>query len=272
MRNPRLRVSETTIKRLFAKSNNKCAFPGCWVPMVDDSDIVRGEMCHIHGARPRAKRYNPDIPEADRYSIDNLILLCADHHKVIDSAPEVYTVEKLRLLKRANEAFGQIESTPDIVRRAGILASALLAAPQRSHSVRQNMTNCTGGTQTTIIADQVKFYKSSSRKTPPPAVPTEGAIGNEINQRNYIQHLIDRYIDFSVIHTTKAKSAMGPIIHRALKKEFKVTRWDYIPSTRFLDAVSLLQNRILKTRFGRNQNAQGIKCFSTWNEWLMENT
>jgi len=272
MKSARLRVSETTIKRLFAKSNNKCAFPGCWVPMVDDSDIVRGVICHIQGARPRSKRYNADLPEADRYTIDNLILLCADHHTVIDRSPEVYTVDKLRLIKRAHEAFGQIESTPDIVRRAGILASALLAAPKRSNSVRQNMTNCTGGTQTTIIADQVKVFKSSSRKTPPAAVPTQGAIGNDINQRNYIQHLINRYIDFSVIHTPRSKSAMGPIIHRALKNEFKVTRWDYIPSARFLDAVSLLQNRILRTRFGCNQNAQGVKCFSTWNEWLTENT
>lgn len=272
MKSLRLRISETTIKRLFAKSNNKCAFPGCWIPMVDDSDIVRGEICHIQGARPKSKRYNPDMLEKDRYGIDNLILLCADHHKVIDRLTNVYTVEKLLHIKRAHEAFGQIEASPDIVRRAEILSKALLARQKPPTSVRQSMNNSIGGTQTTIIADQIKVYKSSSRKTPPAAVPTEGAIGNNINMRNYIQHLINRYIDFSVINTTKTKKAMGAVIHRAFKSEFKVTRWDYTPVVRFSEAVAFLQRRILNTRFGRTQNAHGKKCFSTWTEWLDENT
>ena len=35
------------IKRLFACCSNRCAFPGCEVPIVEDSGIVTGQVAHI---------------------------------------------------------------------------------------------------------------------------------------------------------------------------------------------------------------------------------
>ena len=35
--------------------------------------------------------------------IENLLLLCRDHHKLVDNKPEIYTVEKLRAMKIKHE-------------------------------------------------------------------------------------------------------------------------------------------------------------------------
>ena len=36
-----------TMKSLFARSGNRCAFPDCYAPLVEENDIVTGEVCHI---------------------------------------------------------------------------------------------------------------------------------------------------------------------------------------------------------------------------------
>ena len=90
----------STIKKLFAVSGNKCAFPKCTTPLVDiSSKKVIGEICHIKAQEPGGPRFDKNQSEEDRQSFDNLILLCPNHHVVVDSDPEAYTVERLTKLK-----------------------------------------------------------------------------------------------------------------------------------------------------------------------------
>lgn len=96
------RPTDATIKRLFARSGNRCAFPKCTFEIVQGETLV-GEMCHIKAARPGGPRYDPDQPAAERHGYDNLILLCPTHHTVIDDDEEAYTVARLAKMKADHE-------------------------------------------------------------------------------------------------------------------------------------------------------------------------
>jgi hypothetical protein len=95
-------LSDTTIKRLFAKSGNRCAFPDCQVHISEEKTII-GQVCHIEADKPGGPRYNSAQTDEERQAFENLILMCANHHKVIDSNPETYTVARLKEIKASHE-------------------------------------------------------------------------------------------------------------------------------------------------------------------------
>jgi hypothetical protein len=96
------RPTEAVIKRLFAVSGNRCAYPNCTTQIVQGSSVI-GEICHIQAASPNGPRHDPLQTSADRRGHGNLILLCPTHHKVIDDDTEAYTVERLRKMKLDHE-------------------------------------------------------------------------------------------------------------------------------------------------------------------------
>lgn len=96
-------IKQTVIKSLYAKSGNRCAFPGCHCVLVSGETVI-GEICHIEGLNPDSARYNPYLTNKQANSIDNLILLCSNHHNIIDQNSEVYTVECLKKMKIEHES------------------------------------------------------------------------------------------------------------------------------------------------------------------------
>ena len=66
----------TTIKALFARSRNRCAFPDCSVPLTEESDTVTAEICHIRALSPRGPRYDRNQTPEERNSAANLVLMC----------------------------------------------------------------------------------------------------------------------------------------------------------------------------------------------------
>jgi hypothetical protein len=100
--------SRQTIKRLFAVSSNRCAFPNCTTPVIDPtSGSILGEVCHIKGDRPDSKRHDPKQRPSDRQGFANLVILCGTHHKIIDDDEVTYTVHRLVEMKRLHEAKDQ---------------------------------------------------------------------------------------------------------------------------------------------------------------------
>lgn len=65
--------------------------------------VVLGEMAHIVAERAAGPRGNAAVSVAERNRAENLILLCNNHHQLIDSQPQTYTVERLRAMKEAHE-------------------------------------------------------------------------------------------------------------------------------------------------------------------------
>ena len=106
--------SDKVIKELFALSGNRCAFPECTSKVIENSNkcsnrAIISEICHIHSISKGGPRYNPDIPKKDINSADNLILLCRNHHAIVDKQPETYTANALKRWKRVHEAKAERE-------------------------------------------------------------------------------------------------------------------------------------------------------------------
>ena len=99
----KMEILVSTIRALFAKSGNVCAFPGCPHELVTDDNLYVAEVCHIEAANPRGARYNPSSLNKDRRSYNNLMILCHAHHRRIDSDPKTYTVERLSQMKAEHE-------------------------------------------------------------------------------------------------------------------------------------------------------------------------
>jgi len=99
-------ITDKNRKILWARSGNRCAV--CRVPLVveqtaQDSESVVGDECHIVSASPGGPRHDPVFPSTQFDTLDNLILLCATHHKMVDDQQETYTADVVRSIKRNHE-------------------------------------------------------------------------------------------------------------------------------------------------------------------------
>lgn len=249
-----------TVKRLFALSNNRCAFPfpQCDRKIVQPDETITGEICHIAAKSKQGPRYDPNLSAKEKHSFENLILLCAHHHKIIDGDANTYTIEWLRRAKVAHESRGNADLSPEGVRHARQLFKSHQSIQAKDKA--KVMINSPGGIQgenITVI---------TGRKHPS-QIPHPESIAADLNKRNYVKYLIERYKRFQ--HADKEKIGAGKyiIIYNAIKTEFGA-KWDDIRCVYFEQLTAYLQHRILKSKLGRIRYAQGNKCFSSYEEWL----
>lgn len=86
----------------------RCSHPDCRMDLfedetdTDDPTLV-GENCHMIAEGETGPRANTLVPIEQRNSYSNLILLCRNHHKVIDAQEGKYTLECLRKMKADHE-------------------------------------------------------------------------------------------------------------------------------------------------------------------------
>lgn len=105
-------VTRAVALRLALASGNRCAFPGCGSLLwYEDPQLLLGEVCHIKGDKPGAKRFDPAQTDEERHGLDNLVFLCRNHHAEVDNDQETYTSAKLQTMKRDHEA-GVVPSSP----------------------------------------------------------------------------------------------------------------------------------------------------------------
>lgn len=98
----RLSIKSATLRELYLKSGNQCAFPGCSRSMVDENGNFVGQICHIEAAQEGGERFNPQMSNEERRDFKNLMLMCYDHH-IETNKVEKYPVEKLKEMKRQHE-------------------------------------------------------------------------------------------------------------------------------------------------------------------------
>ena len=98
----RLAPKIDTIRSLFAKSGNRCAFPGCTQPLINQKNQFIAQVCHIEAAMEGGERYNPNSNNEYRREYKNLLILCYPHHIETNDVKE-YTVDKLTEIKNAHE-------------------------------------------------------------------------------------------------------------------------------------------------------------------------
>lgn len=109
-------ISPKVVKMLFALSGKICPFPGCATKIIEGG-VVNAHIAHIEAEKPGGARYNEDQSGEERFSYDNLILLCPTHHALVDKDPTTYTVEFLKGLKPDNHS-QESEVTLDFSYRA----------------------------------------------------------------------------------------------------------------------------------------------------------
>jgi hypothetical protein len=94
-------------KLLLAASGFTCEFAGCRKnlarPYIERD--VPPYIAHIVSAAPRGPRAIDDIPTARRNDAANLMSLCDDHHRLVDSRPDTYPASVLREMKADHEAW-----------------------------------------------------------------------------------------------------------------------------------------------------------------------
>src|SRR5947209_6952338 len=101
-------ISARDARLLFQQSGNRCAFPTCTrtltFPKSDkDGSIPTSEIAHIVGESNNGPRGDHPMPLEERNRYENLILLCEEHHHVVDGQVATYPVEKLRQMKYDHE-------------------------------------------------------------------------------------------------------------------------------------------------------------------------
>jgi len=101
-------ITDKTRKILWARSYNLCAI--CKHELVADAtcandESVLGEECHIVSGQSGGPRYEPSFPTSELDEYDNLLILCRNHHKMVDDQCDTYTADILRQMKANHEVW-----------------------------------------------------------------------------------------------------------------------------------------------------------------------
>jgi hypothetical protein len=92
-----------TLRELYLKSGNRCAFPDCTRVMLNKDGVFVGQICHIEAAEEGGERFNCAMSDEERAAFPNLMLMCYEHH-VITNNVDTYPVPVLQAMKAEHEA------------------------------------------------------------------------------------------------------------------------------------------------------------------------
>jgi hypothetical protein len=103
-------VRRRTAQLLALKSGNRCAKPGCTNRLTEpatayDAEAIIGQIAHIVSQSDDGPRADPLMPPEERDAVDNLLLLCREHHAVADAQENTYTLDEMRAWKQEHERF-----------------------------------------------------------------------------------------------------------------------------------------------------------------------
>jgi len=101
------KISEPVRYLLWAKSAGRCEFDGCNKPLWRDNltqiEMNFADVAHIIGNRPDGPRGDVILSETYCNDVSNLMLMCMDHHRMIDRITKVYSDDVLRQMKIIHE-------------------------------------------------------------------------------------------------------------------------------------------------------------------------
>jgi len=92
---------------LYMKSGRRCSMPDCKADLIPkiapDVETNISENAHIVAFGDEGPRSDKIIKHSEKNSYQNLILVCATCHTIIDKNPGLYTVDKLLQIKNDHE-------------------------------------------------------------------------------------------------------------------------------------------------------------------------
>jgi hypothetical protein len=101
-------IDARTRQILWGKAGATCAFSDCRRPLIrdansDDREVLVGEIAHIVAQSQGGPRREAKVPGGKIDGYDNLILLCHEHHELVDQQYHTYSVERLLQFKADHE-------------------------------------------------------------------------------------------------------------------------------------------------------------------------
>ncbi len=178
----RYRITESTLKKLFAFSGNECAFPDCAQRVVNAHGDLIGEVCHIEAASETGQRYNPDQSDEERRHFDNLLVLCPTHHTTTDNVAKD-PVDRLQQMKEEHES--RFASCPfelsktkasRLYEQAGRIAASKLRQRKPPNSSSAKATTAVTKNWPTP-GESSSIARRRLTKTPPSGLPRRGDDG-----------------------------------------------------------------------------------------------
>lgn len=101
------KISEPVRYLLWAKSAGRCEFDGCNKPLWRDNltqiEMNFADVAHIIGDSPDGPRGDVVLSVEYCNDVANLMLMCLDHHRMIDRITKVYNDDVLRQMKIIHE-------------------------------------------------------------------------------------------------------------------------------------------------------------------------
>jgi len=240
--------TERDVKRLFALSLNQCAFPSCITPIFGLNDELVGEICHIKAHHPKGPRYDTHQSDTERHAFQNLLLLCRNHHKVVDDDPEKYTVERLKEIKRQHEANGSNELSQHEAKLARKLLDSFCETVRIESSQTIINQNARGSRITQVGGDYYNYQNPPKEKitvTPPIGAVSAAEL-----------HQIQEWIENLVANTTGVSQdrAWG-IWRKRFKNRFKLTKSEQLLSAEMAEAESWYRQQLAILKRGLKTKA-----------------
>lgn len=111
-------IPEKDLKILWGKAAGRCSMPDCRKMLVHEAseqipskNILIGVNCHIVGEKEDGPRGKSILTPEERNRYPNLILLCGNHHTIIDQDPDNWPIEKLHQIKADHEIWVETQLT-----------------------------------------------------------------------------------------------------------------------------------------------------------------
>lgn len=138
-RNGRVNITATDERLLFAESGGYCARRGEYLfEDLGNRRVTVGQLAHIIAANAAGPRGESSLTDEERAKPDNIVLLCANCHLVVDQAPEEFPVELLRRWKRDRRmAQANVANVPRVQTRseARLLLNRILSENRTIHAL-----------------------------------------------------------------------------------------------------------------------------------------
>ncbi|MBD2122162.1 SAVED domain-containing protein [Trichocoleus sp. FACHB-262] len=122
-----------TLKILWGRAAGRCAVPECRIELYVDSTnhdpiVIIGEIAHIEASSNSGPRANKTLAKKERDDYSNLILLCQNCHARLDGQKNRNSVEQIKQLRNAHEAWVR-NSLPERGKSTTGWATILLQGP-----------------------------------------------------------------------------------------------------------------------------------------------
>lgn len=189
-------ISVPQMKALVAVCGNRCAMhdvePPCTGFSLVQGGRFLGEIAHIAAAEEGGKRWVAEMSDDERNANENLMILCPNHHTLIDSDEDTYTIEYLKEKKRVHEG---ASSTSGAFEPSEAVLGAIVEKTNQVMTVtnvnspintQTNATNASYGSGVPMIINgghQTIVVQVTAPVTPPVAdpLPVVAAIDRTLN-------------------------------------------------------------------------------------------